>query len=171
MEMAAQMDLLNRSAVQARIDSAQSAVTTDKQLQALQRQVSAAQRSTKIMEGELTEYRRMTDISAKQLESTERPWLKVLGAVAEGPVRFHGLYNLNAHGTDNINIAMKVVVKNVGRSVALDVATRTKVVFVSLIDRAPNNFISLPPKEQKDLCSKPSEPSLSMNLLSRRRQC
>jgi hypothetical protein len=99
-----------------------------------------------------------------QLEATDRPWIKIVGAVADHPVIFHAAAGLTAHGKDYINLGIKVIVQNVGRSVALDVITRADVVFVSMVSGAANNPFTYPVAMQKAFCSKPETASLPINL-------
>ncbi len=77
-EAAAQTELLSRSARQARSDSNQSSVVTAKQLAALQEQVTAAQGSQKVLEGQLREQQHA-------LEVDQRAWLGVSGPVVSFP--------------------------------------------------------------------------------------
>jgi hypothetical protein len=60
-EMNAQTGLMNRAAVQARLEAKDSAINTAKQLGALQAQITTAQNGTKALQGQLREARRSAD--------------------------------------------------------------------------------------------------------------
>jgi hypothetical protein len=100
----------------------------------------------------------------KQLEATDRPWIKVIGAVANHPLIFHEAGSISARGDDFVNLGIKVIIQNVGRSVALNVNIRTDVIFVSMIQGAAKNPFTYPIETQKALCSKKPEAGLPINL-------
>jgi hypothetical protein len=99
-----------------------------------------------------------------QLESSDRPWIKVIEAIPDHPLIFHGSSGISARGDDSVNLGIKVVIQNVGKSVALKVNIRTDVIFVSMIQDAVNNPFTYPIKMQKALCSKVSVAGLPINL-------
>jgi hypothetical protein len=119
------------------------AVTYWRQLAAMQGQLSAMQ---------------------EQVESTDRPWIEITAATASHPVIFHRAYEIGVHGNDYVNAGIKVTVKNVGRSVALDVVPRVELILVSMQIGALNNPITYPVRMQKKLCSEPTPVGLPINL-------
>jgi hypothetical protein len=110
------------------------------------------------------EMRAANDLIQKQLEATDRPWIKVVGAVPNHPLIFHGAGSISAHGDDFVNLGIKVIIQNVGRSVALNVIIRSDVIFVSMIQGADKNPFTYPVKMQKALCSKEPAAGLPINL-------
>jgi hypothetical protein len=102
--------------------------------------------------------------ASRQLEATDRPWIKIIGAVANHPVIYHTAAGITTHGNDFVNLGIKVIVQNVGKSAALDVVTRADVIFVSMSNGAPNNPFTYPVTMQKALCSKPANVGLPINL-------
>ncbi len=104
------------------------------------------------------------DIASHQLEATDRPWIKIIAAVANHPLIFHTAEDITTHGNEFINLGIKVIIQNVGRSAALDVVTRADVIFVSMTSGAPNNPFTYPVAMQKALCSKPADINMPINL-------
>jgi hypothetical protein len=100
----------------------------------------------------------------EQLEVTDRPWIKVIGAVPSHPLIFHGNGGIDSQGNDFVNLGIKVIIQNVGRSVALNINIRANVIFVSMTQGATNNPFTYPKEMQKALCSKEDNASLPINL-------
>jgi hypothetical protein len=120
--------------------------------------------------GQLKATQRQLVVMQTQLESADRPWLKVTGAVPSHPMVFHTAGSIQVPGNDFVNTGIKVTVENVGHSVALDVTTRAQMVLVSMTKGAENYVLasplqdSYPFKMQKKLCSEAARPTLPINL-------
>jgi hypothetical protein len=100
----------------------------------------------------------------EQVDSADRPWLEIMTATASQPVVFHRPYEIGVHGDEYVNAGIKVTVKNVGHSVALDVVTRVAVILASMERGAPNDPITYPIRMQKKFCSEPTSGGLPINL-------
>jgi hypothetical protein len=74
-----------------------------------------------------------------QLESADRPWLKITGAMPAAPLFYHVPYVLTP-GLDFVNTGIKVTFENVGHSVAFDVTTRAQMVLVKPLNGAENDY-------------------------------
>jgi hypothetical protein len=102
-------------------------------------------------------------VMQNQLESADRPWLKITGAMPAAPLFYHVPYVLTP-GLDFVNTGIKVTVENVGHSVALDITTRAQMVLVKPLNGAANDYFSYPLRMQKKLCSEAAPPGLPINL-------
>ena len=154
-EMNAQTGLMNRAAVQARLDAKDSALTTAQQLAALQAQITTAQNGTKALQGQLKEARRSADIAARQLELTNRAWIKIEGVKprGNGPViPSLSFQDINTTGLPAIRqqafLNFEMRGKNVGFSTALNV----KVIPELFLARWENGYSTKVAAEEKRFC-------------------
>lgn len=106
-EMAHQTDLLNIAARQARRDSAESSITTQKQLAIAQQQVSNAERQAKAAQDSAIAIQRQTEIGA-------RPWLELSEIALTGPMTI----NVNGEARTTVH----VVATNIGKTPAKEVS-------------------------------------------------
>ena len=89
-----------------------------------------------------------------QLESYDRPWIRIIAAGASHPMIFHKSgQSLNVAGTDTVNVGLQLAVKNVGRSVALDTGAKSKLIFPDFEGHGKSNMFNWPMEQQKLLCS------------------
>jgi hypothetical protein len=127
-EMAAQTDLLSRASRQNRKDNADAAITTGKQLAGLQAEIVAARNSSKALQGQLIQAHRLADTAARQLELTNRAWIKIeeVKPRGNGPVvPSLSFQDLNITGPPQVKqqafLNFEIRGKNVGLSTALSV--------------------------------------------------
>jgi hypothetical protein len=127
-EMAAQTELLGRGARQSRSDANDSSIATTKQLSALQEQIAIAQKGAAALQGQVIEVRRSANVAARQLELTDRAWIKIVDVTATGDgdiipsLSFQDLTLSFPHAPKQqtfLNYAVHA--KNVGHSAALDI--------------------------------------------------
>lgn len=113
---------------------------------------------------ELMATRSQLAVMQDQLESADRPWLKITGAEPAAPLLFHEAYVLAKPGMDFVNTGIKVTVANVGHSVALDVTTRAQMILIKPLNGAENDYFFYPLRIQRKMCSEPPSPGLPTNL-------
>ena len=155
-EMADQTDLLNRGARQARVDSAASSAATTKQLAGLQAQITTAQAGTKALQGQFIEVRRSADIAARQLELTDRPWIKVETIMPRGNgsvIPALSFQDVNVTGPPAIKqqtyLNFEVHGRNVGHSTALSV----KVMSELFLTQWKNGYSDKVKQEEARFCA------------------
>jgi hypothetical protein len=92
------------------------------------------------------------DTMRRQLEATDRPWIKVDPSVAS-PLTFTARGNLQA--------AVTLTLKNIGRSVAVNVT-----VYVDAFIARPDGYVlsDLPLRRQKELCGTPKSPPFQVTM-------
>lgn len=91
-------------------------------------------------------------VMQQQLEATDRPWIKIIEAGPSHPLIFHKGGDINAPGEGTVNLGLRVVLKNVGRSVALDIAIRDKVSFPKFSSSGRKEAFRYPLEQQKIVC-------------------
>lgn len=91
----------------------------------------------------------------KQVEATDRPWLKIVGAVPSLPLRFHREgSSADTPGTDRVNAGIRLVVQNIGKAPAVDVTARIALLFPDATSgNSPHNRFGWPVNQQKAICS------------------
>lgn len=162
-EMRGQTDLLGTAAHQARVDANDSAKTSAEQLRALQSQITVAQSGTKALEGQLFEARRSADIAARQLELTNRPWIKIEAVQPRGSAIVPALVfpQFGVSGSreipQQVYLSFEVHIKNVGLSTALSI----KMVPELFLAKWENGYSANVEAEEKRYCS--SSESVSAN--------
>ena len=126
-EMAAQTEVLSRAALQSRKDSAESSIATEKQLAALQAQITAAQNGASALQGQMKEAQRAADIAARELELADRAWIAITDVKPRGnmpiipALSYEGLNIPGNSAKMQAFLHFEFQAKNVGRSTALNV--------------------------------------------------
>lgn len=106
-EMAAQTDILAISTRQARRDSAESSIATQKQLALAQQQIASAQRQAKAAQDSANAIQRQTEIGA-------RPWLELSEIALTGPMTI----NMNGEARTQVH----AIATNIGKTPAREVS-------------------------------------------------
>ena len=99
-----------------------------------------------IYHGQLGVMQGTLDVMQRQLEITDRPWIKIVKAYPSQKLHFFDTEIIPGEGIKTIiGVRITMLVKNVGHSMALNVAMRGKMTFTIRPD--------LLAKEQADVCS------------------
>jgi hypothetical protein len=107
LEMAGQTDIIGISARQARRDSAESSLSTEKQLAALLKQIEAAKAQAKAAQDSAVAIKQQTETGA-------RPWLELSEIVLTSGITI----NMNGEANSQVH----VVAKNIGKTPAREVS-------------------------------------------------
>lgn len=167
-EMISQTDMLDISARQARRDSADSSIATQKQIAIAQQQAASAQASVRLaakesaqnavriekqlqlLQSQADAARAQADAALRsaiaiqeQTEISERPWISVEATAPNGLTFVNG---------EQPAFALRLSIKNVGKSIAKDVQADAK-----LFPTSPSFPVSLDAlKHQGELCDHPA---------------